>query len=449
MTPPEYTERDRHALEEIDACGVCTPYEKEYIRKDGSRVPVLLGSARFEDSPDEGVCFVVDLTERKKLEQQFLRNQRMESIGTLASGIAHDLNNILAPIMLSIGVLKMKITDRACQELLSSLNASAERGADMVRQILSFARGVEGRKITVQLKHIIHDVKKIIQDTFPKNIRVEVLLPQDLWPIEGDPTQIHQVLLNLCVNARDAMPHGGVIKLAAENLRLDEHYAALNPEARAGTYICLQVEDNGTGMPPEIMDKIFDPFFTTKEIGKGTGLGLATSQGIIKSHGGFIQVFSEVGKGTTFKIHLPAQVAASDETAAETDLARLRGNGELILVVDDEVIVREVIQDTLLSYGYRVLLAADGAEALAVYARQAGEIAVVLTDMMMPVMDGLALAQVLHKMNPRLPIIGASGLAAGDRVQGENPAIKYFLSKPYTAEALLQILRQILPPPRR
>ena len=445
MTPPEFEQVDRQALDELAARGVCASYEKEFMLKDGSRVPILLGAALFQDNTDEGVCFVLDLTERKKLEQQFLRAQRMESIGTLAGGIAHDLNNVLAPITMAIDLLKMKFTDKSSQDLLATLGSSAQRGAEMVGQVLSFARGVEGRRMDVQVKHLLKDIEKLANDTFPKIIQVRSFIPNELWTIVGDPTQLHQVLLNLCVNARDAMPNGGTLTISAENAHLDEHYAGLNPDAHPGAYTVLQITDTGTGMPPGIIEKIFDPFFTTKEIGKGTGLGLSTSLAIVKSHGGFIRVYSEPGKGTTFKAYFPGQTELSAEAEAEVAAELPRGNGELILIVDDEANVRQITRQTLEAFGYRVVVASDGAEAVAIVARQDSEIAVVLTDMMMPVMDGPATIQVLRRLNPHLPIIAASGLSADGRVtQAAGLGVKHFLSKPYSADALLQVLRQIL-----
>jgi len=386
-----------------------------------------------------------DITERKQLENQFLRAQRMESIGTLAGGIAHDLNNSLAPIVMAIELLKMKFTDKGSQELLATLGSSAQRSAEMVRQVLSFARGVEGRKMEVQVKHVLKDIEKIATDTFPKNIQVRSIIPNELWTITGDPTQLHQVLLNFCVNARDAMPAGGILTIAAENVHLDEHYAGLNPDAHPGSYVFLQITDTGSGMPPEVIEKIFDPFFTTKEIGKGTGLGLSTSLAIVKSHGGFIRVYSETAKGTTFKAYFPAQTEPSTQSAEQIAAELPRGNGELILVVDDEASVRQITRQTLEAFGYSVILASDGAEAVAIVARQDKEIAVVLTDMMMPVMDGPATIQVLLRLNPKLPIIAASGISADGRAtQAASLGVKHFLAKPYAADALLQVLRQVL-----
>ncbi len=446
LTPPEFAKLDQNCTEEMKTKGACVPYEKEYLRKDGTRVPVLEGAAAFTDNPDEGISFALDLTERKKLEQQFLRAQRMEGIGTLAGGIAHDLNNSLGPIIMSLDLLKMKFTDPASQELLSIIEMSAQRGADMVRQVLSFARGVEGQRMEVQVKHLLGDMTKIARDTFPKDIEVRTMYPQDLWSVIGDPTQLHQVLLNLCVNARDAMPAGGVLTLSAQNITLDAHYVAMNAEASPGPHVYLQVEDTGCGMPPEVTAKIFDPFFTTKEIGKGTGLGLSTSMGIVRSHGGFIRVYSELGKGTTFKVYLPAVTESSPAAVAQaTEMPR--GNGEVILVVDDEASIRDITQQTLEAFGYRVLVASDGAEAVAVYARRGAEIAAVLTDMMMPIMDGPATIRALRRMNPAVLIVGASGLSANGHVtQAANLGVKHFLPKPYTAGTLLKALKEVLSP---
>jgi PAS domain S-box-containing protein len=444
MTPPEYADLDKRALEEIAATGVCQAYEKEFFRQDGSRVPVLVGGAALGPRSDEGVSFVLDLTERKKLEQQFLRAQRMESIGTLAGGIAHDLNNVLGPIMMSIELLQMKFTDPSSRELLEMISSSAQHGADMVRQVLSFARGVAGRRMELQVKHLIKDTAKIATDTFLKGIVVRADVPEGLWTIVGDPTQLHQVLLNLCVNARDAMPNGGTLTLAAENLALDAHNAGVNPEAPPGQYVLLTIQDSGSGMSPEVVERIFDPFFTTKEVGKGTGLGLSTTMGIVKSHGGFIRVYSEPGAGTTFRVYLPAQ---SESSAGEAELEPElpRGRGELILVVDDEMVVREITRQTLESFGYRVLLAGDGAEAVSVYTEFGAKIAVVLTDMMMPVMDGAATIEVLRRMNPEVCIVAASGLTTQGRIaHATKLGVKHFLTKPFTTETLLKTLQEMI-----
>jgi len=425
--------------------------EIEQVAKDRRRLIVEGRWTLVRDERERPKCILAintDLTERKKLEQQFLRAQRMESIGTLAGGIAHDLNNVLGPIITALELLQMRFEDETSQELLSILRTSAERGADMVRQVLSFARGITGQRLEVQIRHLVRDIEKIVNDTFLKHVTMRAQISSDLWTVIGDATQLHQVLLNLCVNARDAMPNGGKLTISAENVTFDEHYAGLNIEATAGPYICLQVEDTGTGMPPDIIEKIFDPFFTTKEIGKGTGLGLSTTLAIVKSHGGFVRVYSELNRGTKFKVFLPATPGDSGASASTMRAEILRGHGETVLVVDDEAAVRQITQQTLEAFGYRVIVACDGAEALAIYSERKAEIAVVLTDMMMPVMDGPALIQVLHRLTPKLPIIAASGLSAnGQIVYSDIPNVKNFLSKPYTAESLLKALQTALASP--
>jgi PAS domain S-box-containing protein len=400
----------------------------------------------LEGNPKAVMAINTDITEKKKIEGQFMRAQRMESIGTLAGGIAHDLNNILAPIMMSIDILKDISIDPQAQKILTTLETSAQRGADIVRQILSFARGLEGQRIEVQPKHLIKDLGSIIRNTFPKNIRLQFSVPNDIWVILGDPTQVHQILLNLCVNARDAMPHGGTLSVDVENCVLDEHYAAMNVQANPGNYVNISVTDSGTGMPPAILDKIFEPFFTTKELDKGTGLGLSTVMSIVKSHGGIVNVYSEVGKGTTFKVYLPATEISSQVQKQQSEVATLpRGNGETVLVVDDEPSILIITSQTLQAFGYRVLTATDGADALAVYVQHQKEIDVVLTDIAMPVMDGPSAAHALRRINPALKIISASGLNSNGGVKnGSGDGVQYFLTKPYTAGTLLTTLRTIL-----
>jgi PAS domain S-box-containing protein len=445
LTPPEYAALDRRALEQLAAKGTCMPYEKEYVRKDGSRVPILLGSAVFEDNKDEGVCFVLDLTESKKIERQFLRSQRMESIGTLAGGIAHDMNNILAPIMMSLEYLKSTNTDESNSNLLDTVQKSAERGADLVKQLLSFARGVEGQRVAVDLVHIIKELLKVMKDTFPKDINSSFKAGANLWRVIGDPTQLHQIFLNLCVNARDAMPGGGSLSVRLENVVVDETFAAMNPGANPGSYVKTQVEDTGTGIPVEIRERIFEPFFTTKDKGKGTGLGLSSTMAIIKSHGGFINLESEMGKGTRFDVYLPADTSGKtpEEAAAQPKLQR--GHGEMVLVVDDEEAILTVTSETLQRFGYRVLLAKHGAEAVALYAQHHREIAVVLTDMLMPIMDGPALIVALKAMNPQVLIIGSSGRASQHGVtKALTAGVRFFVPKPYTAETMLETLQKAL-----
>lgn len=386
-----------------------------------------------------------DISEYRKLENQFLRAQRLESIGTLAGGIAHDLNNILSPIFMAAELLKMRDQDARSSELLETIDSSAKRGAEMVGQVLSFARGVEGRKLQVHPRQLISEIETIARDTFLKKSYFKIRAKRDLWTIHGDPTQLQQVLLNLCVNAHDATQEGGEISISAENCLIDEAFAALNLEANVGPYVCLQVSDTGIGIPPHIIDRIFDPFFTTKQGNKGTGLGLSTSLTIVKSHGGFIEVFSAPGEGTRFRVYLPAKLESNltHLDAPSTDLPR--GNGETILIVDDESAIRELASQTLHNFGYRTLLAENGLQALALYRAHQEEISLVFTDMMMPVMDGLNTIQRLSEINPQVKIIAASGVVANREAASQaGHGIKDFLPKPYTSQALLASIHHAL-----
>ena len=413
-------------------------------RKDGTEFSVEIVLSPIQMEPNI-IATVRDITEKKKLEQQFLRTQRMESVGTLASGIAHDLNNILGPIILALQFLRKTFSDEQGIKMLKMLEGTAMRGSDLVKQVLTFARGQEGERTPIQIRHTINDLKKFMQEAFSSDIIVEVNVPNDLWAINADPTQIHQVLLNLAVNARDAMPRGGTITISAENLTLDENYAAMNLDAKPGQYILVSVTDSGSGIPPEIQEKIFEPFFTTKEPGKGTGLGLATVFSIVKSHGGFIKLYSEIGKGTNFRLYFPAIIGEKIKEQQALYIESLEGHGEWILLVDDEYVIREVSKLTLESNGYNVLLAADGIEAIGLFAQNRDKIDLVITDMNMPNMNGPTLIRTLQKMKPSLPIIGASGLTDKtklDEVAGLN--ISSFLSKPYTAEKLLEVLSDLL-----
>ncbi|MBD2183229.1 response regulator [Planktothrix sp. FACHB-1355] len=387
-----------------------------------------------------------DITEKKQLETQFLRAQRMESIGTLASGIAHDLNNALAPILMSVQLLEMKCHDEHSQRLLKILEANTKRSADLVKQVLSFARGLQGDRTNLQVAHLISEIAKIVKQTFPKCIEIYTDVPSsEIWTVCGDATQLHQVLMNLCVNARDAMPKGGILNVVAENIFIDENYARMNIEAKVGKYVVITVSDTGTGIPREILDRIFEPFFTTKEHGKGTGLGLSTAVGIVKGHGGFINVYSEVGKGTKFKVCLPA--ASTDESKFSQEIYRElpRGNGELVLVVDDEDAIREITKTSLESYNYQAIGASNGIEAIALYAERKTNISVVLVDMMMPMMDGPTTIRTLQKINPNVKIIAISGLTSNSQVTELNrQSVQTFLPKPFTSEELLKSLRSVI-----
>jgi len=392
--------------------------------------------------PNSVLVINTDITEQKKLEAQFLRTQRMESIGTLAGGIAHDLNNVLSPILMGVELMKMKSPDEYTQKMLNTMASSAKRGSDMVKQVLAFARGTGGERTVLQISHLIKEMQKIVKETFPKTIEFNTDVA-DIWPILGDATQVHQIILNLCVNARDAMPNGGGITVAANNVTLTEEQAKAFAGAKPINYVLLSVSDTGTGIPPEIIDKIFEPFFTTKEIGKGTGLGLSTVISIIKGHGGFLDLKSEVGKGTSFNVYLPAANTPVPLPTAPTPPEALWGKGETVMLVDDEPAVLELTKSILTHYGYKVITAIHGADALALYSQYKEKIKVVLMDMMMPVMDGPTAIRALRHQQPGLPCIAISGLMQSEKLKEQLGGIEIpFIPKPYSTENLLQHLRK-------
>lgn len=443
----------RHAtLSQLQNCGKslaeCGSWQGELhqITKQGKDLIVASRWTLVRDNagqPQSILTVNTDITEKKQLESQFLRTQRLESIGTLAGGIAHDLNNILTPILMAAQLLQLKLpdADEQSQQMFETIENNAKRGAALIKQVLQFARGVEDTQGIVQVEHLILEIRQIIQETFPKSIKIFTYISPDLWPVSGDATHLHQVLMNLVVNARDAMPNGGTLSILAENLFIDQYSAQMNLDASVGSYIQITVTDTGTGMPIEVLDRIYEPFFTTKEVGKGTGLGLSTVRGILKSHGGFINAYSKEGKGTEFKVFLPA--VKTKETALVENPELPKGNGELILVVDDEKEILEITKIWLENYNYKVLTASDGIEAIALYAQHKNEIGAALIDMMMPTMDGATTIRTLQKINSFVKIIAVSGLLASDKLR-RTCGVETFISKPYTTKELLQALQIIL-----
>ena len=386
-----------------------------------------------------------DISEKKQFEEQLLRTQRVESIGTLAGGIAHDLNNVLAPVLMSVELLRPKLKDDQSARMISILESSAKRGAQMVKQILTFARGATGERILLQPRQLIKEMAKIAKETFPKAIQPQVKVPENLWAIMGDATQLHQVLMNLAVNARDAMPDGGTLTFSAENVLLNEEDAKKFGAPKAGCYVSLAVADTGSGIPREILDKIFDPFFTTKEQGKGTGLGLSTVMGIVKSHKGSLQVHSEVNKGTTFRILLPALESLAEQQQEAQARKAPKGNGELLLLVDDETQFLSMFKEVLEMNGYRVLTASDGVEAVAAFSAHRNEIKGVFTDMLMPHLDGPATIKVLKRLEPSVRIVAMSGLMDAERVKAATGREDIdVLAKPFTTESLLNVVHDAL-----
>jgi two-component system, cell cycle sensor histidine kinase and response regulator CckA len=397
------------------------------------------------NQPDYYLIINTDITDQKTTEEHLFRAQRMESIGTLAGGIAHDLNNILSPIMMAIDMLRLKNTDDDSARWIEMIKENTERGADLIKQVLTFARGMAGERISIQLKHIIKEIVGVLKETLPKSIVLDFDIAPDLWTISADPTQIHQILMNVCINARDAMPEGGRLSISASNTVVDESYARMNIDAEPGSYVMLSISDTGTGITPENVNRIFDPFFTTKDIGKGTGLGLATTMTIVKSHDGFINVYSEVQKGSRFSIYLPSAEVVREKTSIESGTSLPRGNGELILIVDDEENIRNATEATLKQFGYTTVTAGDGAEALAIYTEQRDNIGAVITDIAMPNIDGPTLVRSLRKLDPKLKIIAMSGLLNEEQAaELQDLGVRNFLLKPFTAETLLKTLSTVI-----
>jgi two-component system, cell cycle sensor histidine kinase and response regulator CckA len=424
-------------------------YDEEYriMRPDGSTRWIRDRGFPIQDlngTPYRAVGIAEDITDRKLTEVALRRTERLESLGTLASGIAHDLNNVLTPIVGIAQLLPLQFSspNEQTQKLLQILSTSANRGADLVKQILTFTRGIEGKPASTQIDVLLDEIQKVIRQVFPKNIEIVSHLPPNVRPIVADATLLHQVFMNLCVNARDAMPTGGRLSITAENVAIDENCTRMNLDARVGTYVMVAIADTGAGIPQNILDRIFDPFFTTKEIGKGTGLGLATAIGIVKSHRGFIHVSSKVGEGSQFKVYLPATEVSRPEAVIHVEPQR--GQGELILIVDDEVPVQKITQATLETYGYNAIAARDGMEAIALYAERKHEIKVILLDMMMPALDSVSTIRGLSKLNPQVQIVAMSGLATHEAVtKTMNEGVQAFLAKPFTTPELLNLLSRL------
>jgi PAS domain S-box-containing protein len=423
--------------------------ELEKINKLGQEVIVQSRWTLVRDeagNPKSILAVDTDITEKKLLEGQFLRAQRLESLGTLASGIAHDLNNILTPILAIAQLLPFKLPqlDEQNQRLLQMLQDSSKRGSDLVSQILSFARGAEGKRTTIQSGHLLLEVGRVVKQTFPKSIAIhEDVTPPELWMVSADATQLHQVFMNLCINGRDAMPEGGTLSLEAKNIRLDANYARMHLNAQEGPYVAIKITDTGMGIEAEVLDRIFEPFFTTKEMGKGTGLGLSTVMTIVKQHDGFITVYSEANRGTCFTVYLPA-LESVDIDQSPDNLEVLAGNGELILVIDDEASIREITRVTLETHNYQVITACDGIDAFSVYADHKQAVSVIILDLMMPLLDTSTIIRTLKRMNPQVQIIAMSGLAPNQAIsEPESNAIQVFLQKPFTAYELLRAIHQV------
>lgn len=388
-----------------------------------------------------------DITEHKVLERKFLHAQRLENLGTLASGIAHDLNNILTPIVAITELLTLKLTnlDDRTLRLLQTLSENSKRGRELVSQILAFARSGDGAQTILQPRHLLSEIVWVVRQTFPKSIEVSLELENsDLWTLSADATQLHQVLMNLCINARDAMPDGGNLTMMAENVVLPLNYPKLHPNGCGGAYIAITVADTGVGMPPELLERIFEPFFTTKAMGEGTGLGLSTVWTIVNNHHGFIDVVSEPGMGTQFKFYLPA-INQPEVECINPTLPSLRGNGELILIVDDEPSIREILSTTIESYDYRSILASSSQQAIELYTERHIEIKTILLDYVMPGGNPHQTIAKLRSIDPNTQIIIMSGLSLAEiAAKNHGTSIDAFLAKPFSTQDLLRTLRAVL-----
>lgn len=441
---PKYERGVKEFLEK----GECK-IELRQIAKNGRKVITLSQWSLVrnqEGKPYARLMIDRDITEQRNFETQLRQSQRMESLGRLAGGVAHDLNNALAPILMSVQILNMKITDPNLKKLIASLEVSTRRGSDLVKQVSTFAHGTEKDFAPLQLRYIVSEIESIINGTFPKNIQLRVGVSKDLALVLGDATQLQQMLMNLCLNARDAMPDGGRLTVTAEDMYMDESFARMILGAHPGHYVVLTVADTGTGIPTEIQEKVFEPFFTTKEKGRGSGLGLSMVYTIVKSHNSFIKLYSEIGKGTEIKIFLPATQQTEKKVVPVLEEAPSMGNGENILVVDDELSVLQVSKEILEARSYRVLTAADGAEATAVFANaEKGSIDLVITDMNMPLMDGSSTIRALRRLAPSLKIVVSSGLLTDVNSAGvAGLDIQGYLTKPYTADQLTSMVNKVL-----
>ncbi|MBD2294023.1 PAS domain S-box protein [Anabaena sphaerica FACHB-251] len=422
-------------------------WQGELIKNTKFGTEIILESrwTLVHDEYNQAQCILIvetDITQKKQLEQQFLRAQRMESIGTLASGIAHDLNNVLSPIMMSAYLLKNKYYDPQAKELISIIETNAKRGANLVKQVLSFARGIPGDRTVIQVKYLISEMQQIVVQTFPKSIKFHAEIQENLYPVYGDTTQLDQVLMNLCLNARDAMPHGGTLTIIAENIWIDHNFVKIHLEAEIGYYIIIKVIDTGIGIQSNVLDRIFEPFFTTKEFGKGTGLGLSTVISIIKGHDGFITVSSLQGKGTEFHVYLPAVYTEITESLPEMEIPA--GNEEWILLVDDEISILEITTTSLETHNYKVITASEGEKALDLYKQNQNKIKTVIIDILMPNIDGITTIHKLQNITPSLRIIAISGLVTSEHLNILNRLENItFLAKPFTVQELLKTLDKV------
>lgn len=421
--------------------------ESRHYNKSGDEIRAECHWRLVRDVRGEAHSYLfinTDVTEKKQLEEQVYRTQRMESILTLASGIAHDLNNVLSPILLATRILHMRLQDDDSRQLIDTLQRSAERGADLIKQVLTYARGASGEKNPVAIEPLISEIVGILTDTMPRAIRFEVQPLSESSLVLGDGTQLYQVLMNLCVNARDAMPEGGVIKISTREAKLQDQFSPLLSANVSGDFIVIEVTDTGTGIQPKVRDKIFEPFFTTKPLGQGTGLGLSTVQGIVKGHNGFVAVKSEIDIGTTFEIYLPKLAQSVAPQAKVEALNVTAGSGQQVLVVDDESEILLLTGEVLKGYGFRPKTAQGGARAIQLVSEEGFRPDLAIVDLMMPEIDGLTTIRELKKILPNLKIIITSGLANEETIREASlSGAMAFLPKPSLPVEILRIMNSL------
>lgn len=447
MTPPEWAHANASAAEQLRERGFSRPWEKEYVRKDGTRVPALVAVASLDGS--EYMSISLNLSERKRLEDQVRRAQKMEAIGTLAGGVAHDFNNLLSVVLTYTGLLLDGLTDGdPVKADLEEVKKAGERAADLTRQLLAFSRQQMLQPRVLDLNQVVTGMDRMLRRLLGADIELSLLTAQTVGKVHADAGQIEQVILNLVVNARDAMPKGGQLTVETQNVELDAEYASQHIDVAPGSYVLIAVTDTGVGMDASTLAHIFEPFFTTKDKGKGTGLGLSTVFGIVRQSGGHIWVYSEPGKGTTFKVYVPRTDRRPESpTTSSPPPVTLRGP-ETVLIVEDEDQVRAIMRAVLRRYGYNVLEAQNGGEAFLICEKYTARIHLLLTDVVMPRMSGRELAERLAPMRPDMKVLYVSGYTENSIVHhGVLDAGVAFLAKPITPDALARKVRELLDGP--
>ena len=417
--------------------------------KDGSAIVVQSRWTLFRDEVGRPQSLLIVNTDARNLllnESQFLRAQQTASIATLADVMARELRAAVEPVLLVSQLLRVR-TQAGAAHWPETPDAQPRRLADVMQQLGALVRPPHIERMELAVSSLITEVARQFRQSVAPGIELSHSVPEDLWAVAGDPESLRQAVMNLCVNAREAMAGTGAIEIIAENLPLKDGDPRLRHGGRPGLHVVITVADKGCGIPPQNLERIFTPFFTTKDHGQSVGVGLTAVQAIARAHGGFVTVDSEVGRGSRFRIYLPATTGAPASNKPEPRRSFPRGNGECILLVDDEAGFREITQVTLEKYGYRVITASDGSEGMTLYMRHRQEIQLVLTDIVMPVMDGAALIRSLHKMGAQVRFLAVSGLVEREKVLVATTAPGAqveFLAKPFATEKLLNLVREVL-----